>query len=49
MPPSLNKWVAYWFRFVRPSVRACVRPSVQNKIQARVLKFHIWIPRKKIA
>ena len=32
---------------VRPCV--CVRPSVQKKIQARVLKFHIWIPRQKIA
>ena len=30
-------------------VRACVLPSVQKKIQARVLKFHIWIPRQKIA
>ena len=28
----------------------CVRPSVRSKkIQARVLKFHIWIPRQKIA
>ena len=33
-----------------PSVRACVRPSVlSKKIQARVLKFHIWIPRQKVA
>ena len=30
-------------------VRACVRPSVPKKIRARVLKFHIWIPRQKIA
>ena len=27
----------------------CVRASVQNRIQARVLKFHIWIPHQKIA
>ena len=27
----------------------CVRPSVQKKIQAKVLKFHVWIPRQKIA
>ena len=27
----------------------CVRLSVQKKIQARVLKFHIWIPHQKIA
>ena len=25
----------------------CVCPSVQKKIKARVLKFHIWIPPKK--
>ena len=31
--------------FVRPSVLR----SIQKKIQARVLKFHIWIPRQKIA
>ena len=31
-------------------VRPFVRPSVRSKkIQARVLKFHIWIPRQKIA
>ena len=31
-------------------VCACVRPSVRSKkIKARVLKFHIWIPRQKIA
>ena len=32
-------------------VSACefVLPSVQKKIKARVLKFHIWIPRQKIA
>ena len=35
--------------FVRSSVRPSVLPSVQKKIQARVLKFHIWIPRQKIA
>ena len=29
-------------------VRSFVLPSVQKKIQARVLKFHIWIPRQKI-
>ena len=35
--------------FVRLSVRPFVLPSVQNRIQARVLKFHIWIPHQKIA
>ena len=32
-----------------PSVRASVRPCVCpfKKIKARVLKFHIWIPRQK--
>ena len=30
-----------------PSVRPFVRPSVQKKIKARVLKFHIWIPHPK--
>ena len=32
-----------------PFVRPFVLPSVQNRIQARVLKFHIWIPHQKIA
>ena len=45
MPPTLKKWGAYWFRLVRSSVRS----SGQNRIQARVLKFHIWIPHQKIA
>ena len=46
MPPTLKKWGAYWFQLVRP----CVCPSIcSKKIQARVLKFHIWIPRQKIA
>ena len=49
MPPTLKKWGAYWFRLVRSFVRSSFRPSVQKKIQARVLKFHIWIPRQKIA
>ena len=31
-----------------PSVRLIVRP-LKKKIQARVLKFHIWIPLQKIA
>ena len=30
-------------------VCVCIGPSVQKKIQARVLKFRIWIPRQKIA
>ena len=30
-------------------VFVCVRPSVQNFFKARDLKFHIWIPRQKIA
>ena len=45
MPPTLKKWGAYWFRLVRSSVRS----SGQNRIQGRVLKFHIWIPHQKIA
>ena len=46
MPPTLKKWGAYWFGLVC----ACVCASVcSKKIQARVLKFHIWIPRQKIA
>ena len=45
MPPTLKKWGAYCFRLVR----SFVLPSVHKKIQARVLKFHIWIPRQKIA
>ena len=32
-----------------PCVSVCFRPSVQKKFKARVLKFHIWIPRQKIA
>ena len=31
------------------SVCPFVRPSVQKKFEARVLKFHIWIPHQKIA
>ena len=31
----------------RPCVRPSDRPSVQKRINARVLKFHIWIPRQK--
>ena len=49
MPPTLEKWGAYCFWLVRPSVRPFVRPSVQKKFKARVLKFHIWIPHQKIA
>ena len=48
MPPTLKKWGAYWFRLVRPFVRSSFRPF-KKKNQARVLKFHIWIPRHKIA
>ena len=40
MPPTLKKWGAYWFWLVHASVRS-------KKIQARVWKFHIWIPRQK--
>ena len=32
-----------------PCVCASVCPSLQKKFKARVLKFHIWIPRQKIA
>ena len=46
--PNFENVGAYWFRLVRPCVGVCVRPSVK-KNQARVLKFHIWIPRQKIA
>ena len=49
MPPTLKKWGAYWFRLVRSFVRPFVLPSIQKKIQGRVLKFHIWIPPQKIA
>ena len=51
MSPTLKKWGAYWFRLVRPCVRASVRPCVRpfKKNQARVLKFHIWIPGQNIA
>ena len=31
------------------SLRLLVCPSVQKKFKGRVLKFHIWIPRQKIA
>ena len=51
--------IGCYFHFYAPNfekvgsilVSACafVCPSVQKKIQARVLKFHIWIPRRKIA
>ena len=52
MPPTLKKWGSILVSacaFVRSFVRLFVLPSVQKKIQARVLKFHIWIPRQKIA
>ena len=50
MPPSLKKWGAYCFKLVRLFVCPFVRLSIRSKkIQARVLKFHIWIPRQKIA
>ena len=41
MPPTLGS--------ILLSACAFVRSSVQNRIQARVLKFHIWIPHQKIA
>ena len=50
---------SHWYHFYAPNfekvgsilVSACafVRSSGQNRIQARVLKFHIWIPHQKIA
>ena len=49
MPPTLKKWGAYCFRLVRVCVRLFVRPSVQKNVKGRDLKFHIWIPRPKIA
>ena len=47
MPPTLEKWGAYWFRLVRPCVRPFVRPFKNN--QARGFKFNIWIPGQNIA
>ena len=48
MPPTLKKWEHIGFGLsVSASVRVCVHLSVQKKNQARVLKFHIWIPRQK--
>ena len=52
MAPTLKKWGSILVSacaFVRSFVRLFVLPSVQKKIQARVLKFHVWIPRQKIA
>ena len=37
---------AYWFRVVRPSMRASVH---QEPCMLKVLKFHIWILHRKIA
>ena len=51
--PNFEDW-AYWFRVVRVSVRASVRPCMRacvrssKTVHARVLKFHIWIPRGQI-
>ena len=49
MPPTLKKWGAYCFQLIRLFVRLSVCLSVQKNFKARVLKFHIWIPHKKIA
>ena len=49
MPPTLKKWGTYCFRLVCVCVCAFVPPSVQKNFKARDLKFHIWIPRQKIA
>ena len=48
---------AYWFRVVRAPVRASVRPFVTLyeachilwTVHARIFKFHIWIPHRKVA
>ena len=37
---------AYWFRVMHPCVRPCIHSS--KTMNARVLKFHIWIPQGKI-
>ena len=42
MPPTLKSGEHIAFSL-------SVRPSVQKNCKARVLKFHIWIPRQKIA
>ena len=47
--PNFEKVGSILVRLVRACVPSFVLPSVQKKIQARVLKFHIWIPRQKIA
>ena len=41
----------YWFLVVHASIRACMHLSVRSSrtMHARVLKFHIWIPHRKIA
>ena len=50
MPPTLKSGEHIGFGLcVRSFVRSFVLRSVQKKIQASVLKFHIWIPRQKIA
>ena len=50
MPPTLKKWEHIGFGLSVSASRVCVCPSVcSKKNQARVLKFHIWIPRQKIA
>ena len=46
MPSTLKK-VGSILVSACPSVRACIRATVQKRIQAKVLKFHIWIPRQK--
>ena len=43
MPPTLKKSGEH----IAFGLSVC--PSVQKKFKARVLKFHIWIPRQKIA
>ena len=47
MPPTLKKWGAYCFRLIRVCVCVCAFVRPFKKIQAGVLKFHIWIPRQK--
>ena len=47
MPPTLKKWGAYCFWLVCVCVRSVVLPF--KKISSYFLKFHIWIPRQKIA
>ena len=50
MPPILNEIDgAYYFAFVCPSVKLFCACHILRTLQARVLKFYIWVPNEKIA